>query len=126
MFDVKELIRLPDPKKSVRAEVREVIRDVRERPHVYIRVTLTGWHFPHRAEEPFMVVGKVVSERVLLSPDGHTARGYFTAALPAARKVTFGYGRTVTWDFSISINPRRIPRLDRKKLPKRTVDPFRR
>ncbi len=123
-MDAKDLIRLPDPKKNVRAEVREVVKDVNGRPHVFIRITLTGWHFPHRAEEPFMVIGDVVSWRVLISRDGLTAQGYFDTPLPSAKSLGFGYGNTIHWDFKIPIKPEIIPRLDRFRLPKGAIDPF--
>ena len=66
---VTELIRLPDPRQDVRIEMREVLKDVRGRPHVFVRVRLTGWHFPHRAPEAFAVIGNVVSNHVVISRD---------------------------------------------------------
>ena len=123
-MNAKEIIRLPDPKNDVRAEVREVVRDVKGRPHVFARIKLTGWHFPHRAPEPFMVVGDVVSQKVVISRDGSTAQGYFSEPLPAAQGLSFGYGKVIQWDFNLSINPEQIKRLDRLRLPKGAVDPF--
>lgn len=120
-----ELIRLPDPKRDVRAEVREVVKDVEGHPRVFNRIKLSGWHFPERAPEPFMVVGEVVSRRVEISPDGQTARAYFDEPLPRAERVSFGYGKVISWDFDFQIDPREIPRLDRLRLPKGVIDPFR-
>jgi hypothetical protein len=119
-----ELIRLPDPKVNVRAEVREVLKDVNGRPHVFARINLTGWHFPHRAQEPFMVVGKVVSQRVIISRDGLSAQGYFDEPLPKAKTLSFGYGNVIHWDFSLAIDPKKMTRLDRHRLPPGVVDPF--
>jgi len=120
-----ELIRLPDPKKQVRAEVREVVRDMKGRPHVFVRIKLTGWNFQHRAEEPFMVVGDVVAQDVTISRDGAIAQGYFAEALPRAERVSFGYGNVIHWDFDLPIEPERMDRLDRDRLPKDVIDPFR-
>lgn len=117
-----EIIRLPDPKKTVRAEVREVVKDIKGRPHLLARIRLSGWHFPERAEEPFMVVGEAVSDRVEISTDGHIANAYFSESLPRAERISFGYGKTVTWDFDVPIDPERMLRLDRVRLPKGVVD----
>ena len=121
-----EIIRLPDPKKDVRAEVREVVKDVKGRPHLFARIKLSGWYFQERAEEPFMLVGQVVSDRVEISPDGYSARGYFAEPLPRAERISFGYGNTISWDFDLPIDSERMPRLDRIKLPKDVIDQLRR
>jgi hypothetical protein len=119
-----ELIRLPDPHRDVRVEVREIVRDVFEKPHVFVRVKLTGWFFPGRALEPFAVVGDVVSRFVVLGPDSTSASAYFDRPLPRARRVSFGYGNIILWDFDVEIDVERIDRLDRKRLPRGVVDPF--
>jgi hypothetical protein len=119
-----EIIRLPDPKANVRAEIREVVRDINRVPHVFARIKLTGWHFPHRAAEPFMLVGNVVSQRVMIARDGSSAQGYFNEKLPEAKVLSFGYGKVIVWDFNILINPGLIVRLDRLRLPPNVVNPF--
>lgn len=120
----KDLIRLPDPRKNVRIEVREVVRDVFEKPHVFIRVRLTGWHFTHRALEPFLLIGKVVSRTVIISRDGLAADAYFDVPLPAAKRISFGYGDVIHWDFDLPIDPKMITRLDRARLPEGVTDPL--
>jgi hypothetical protein len=123
-MDAKELTRLPDPRKNVHAEVREVVQDIHGKPHLFLRVRLTGWGFPHRAQEPFLAVGDVVSRRVVIDRDGLAANAYFDKQLPAATRVSFGYGNTINWDFDVAIEPRSIHRLDRTRLPEKTIDPF--
>jgi len=115
-MDYREIVRLPDPRRNVRADLREVVADVEGKPKLYHRLKLTGWHFDARAPEPFMLVGRVVSQRVIMSPDGFAASGYFTEPVPAARQVTFGYGRVVSWDFPVAIRPVRLRPLDRARL----------
>jgi hypothetical protein len=124
-MEIRDIIRLPDPRKHVRLELREVLLDLHEKPHVLMRARLTGWHFQHRAEEPFMVVGEVVSRLVRLAPDGLTADAYFDKPLPRAKRVSFGYGRTIAWDFDLDVDPSRAPRLERDRLPKGAVDRLR-
>lgn len=123
-MNAKDLIRLPDPREKVRADVREVVRDVRGKPHVFVRMKLTGWHFPHRAPEPFVAVGDVVSRKVVIDRAGLVAQAYFDAPLPAAERVSLGWGNIISVDFDIPVIPDRIPRLDRKRLPEGTLDPF--
>lgn len=125
-MDAKELIRLPDPREKVRIAIKEVVRDVFEKPHVFIRVSLTGWHFPQRALEPFAVVGDLVSRMVLISPDGLVADAYFDTHLPPTNVISFGYGKVIHWDFDIPVQREDMARLDRFRLPKGTIDPFHR
>lgn len=120
----KELIRLPDPRKDVRVGVREVVRDVFGKPHVFIRVRLTGWRFPGRAPEPFMLIGDVVSRKVIIDQNGLGANGYFDKPLPRVDRVSFGYGKVIRWDFDLPIGPNDVIRLDRARLHKEIVDPF--
>ncbi|HEY2322766.1 MAG TPA: hypothetical protein VGJ82_07870 [Thermoanaerobaculia bacterium] len=121
-MDAKEIKRLPDPRRLVRADFREVIQEISGKPHLYIRLKLTGWHFPHRAREPFVVIGNVVSKRVIIDRDELVANAYFDKPIPAAERVSFGYGDTIAWDFDVPVEPRRIIALDRAKLPRGVID----
>ncbi len=123
-MEARDLIRLPDPRESVRAEVREVVRDIFDRPHVFIRVRLTGWNFPHRAPEPFLVIGEVLSRFVTIHVDGSVADAYFDKPFPRANRVSFGYGNVISWDFDVSVDPEKLLRLDRARLSQRITDPF--
>jgi hypothetical protein len=115
-MDIKDIRRNPDPRKSVRAELREVVTDFAGQPQLFVRLKLAGWNFPERAPEPFMLVGRTISERVVIAPDGLSAAGYFAEPLPEAEGVSFGYGNTVSWDFPVHIRPERLRRLDRRRL----------
>jgi hypothetical protein len=115
-MEFREIVRAPDPYRAVRADLREVVAEVEGKPHLYHRLQLSGWHFEARAEEPFMLVGRVVSRRVIITPDGLVASGYFAGPIPQAKLVSFGYGRTIAWDFPLALRPDRIRRLDRVRL----------
>lgn len=123
-MNVQDLIRLPDPRRDVRISVREVVRDLSGKPHLLVRVRLTGWGFQHRALEPFVVVGDVVSRMVRIDRDGLAANAYFDQPLPPARRVSFGYGNVIHWDFDLPVDPDRVERLDRRRIPPGTSDPF--
>lgn len=119
-MEASDIIRLADPREGVRAQVREVVRDIDGRPTVLWRLTLTGWHFAARDSKPFMLVGDAVSDDVRIAPDG-VAHGYFRRAIPQAERVSFGYGRVIAWDFDLPVNTD-VERLDRGRLPKDVVD----
>jgi hypothetical protein len=121
-MNFEEIIRVPEPKRNVRAEISEVVRDVAQQPHIFVRVRLRGWYFPERAPEPFLLIGKTVSKFVLIAQDRETADAYFDVNPPAAQSVSFGYGKTISWDFEVSIDPKQILRLDRARLPKGHID----
>jgi hypothetical protein len=121
-MNFEEIIRVPEPKRNVRAEISEVVRDVAQQPHIFVRVRLRGWYFPERAPEPFLLIGKTVSKFVLIAQDREMADAYFDVNPPAAQSVSFGYGKTISWDFEVSIDPKQILRLDRARLPKGHVD----
>ncbi len=121
-MDISQVIRRPDPRKSVQVELREVVRDVGNKPHVFIRARLSGWHFPERAPEPFVVIGKAVSRFVVIGPGGDTADAYFNVRPAAAREVSFGYGKAISWDFEAHVDAQALPRLDRARLPKGVID----
>jgi hypothetical protein len=123
-LDAKDIIHLPDPRATVTVQVREVVRDGRDRPYVFRRVTLAGWHFPHRALEPFLLIGDAVSLFVLIARDETSAHAYFDRPLPHVRQISFGYGNVISWDFDLEIDEHTIARLDRGRLPKNVVDPF--
>jgi hypothetical protein len=124
-MDARDIIRLPDPGDNVQLELREVVIELDRRPHVFMRARLTGWLFQHRAEEAFLLVGDVVSRFVRIAPDGLSADAFFDKPLPRVRDVSFGYGRTVAWEFKATVNERRVKRLDRARLPDGVVDAFR-
>lgn len=121
-MNIKEIIRLPEPRKDIKIELREVVREVAKKPHLFIRVRLLGWHFPERALEPFLVIGNAVSRFVILGADGTTADAYFDVRPPAAKRVSFGYGNIISWDFDVTVEPAGIDRLDRTRLPKGFID----
>ena len=123
-MQVADIIRLPDPRKNVKLELAEVLRDINGRPHVFVRVKLSGWHFPHRAQIPFLLVGNTLSTLVIIARDSSSASAYFDRAVPSADRVSLGYGKTIRWDFDIAVDPQTMPRLDRARLPDRVVDPF--
>jgi len=121
-MEINDIIRLPDPRKQIRSEVREVVQDWEGRPQVFWRLRLSNWHFIPRAQIPFVLVGKVLSHHVRVDEDLSAANAYFDRPLPPAKQVTFGWGRTVDWEAPITINPRKVERLNRRRLPKGVVD----
>lgn len=121
-MNASEIIRLPDPRENVHLDAREVVRDVAGTPTIFVRVRVTGWHFPHRAPEPFMLIGNVVSRFVIISSDGHIADAFFDTAIADAPGVSVGYGHVVEWDFNIPVHVADLRVLDRARVPPGTID----
>jgi hypothetical protein len=110
----------PDRKDIVSWNVREVMLDFAEVPHLTVRLELTGVRFAHRALEPFMRVGDVQSRLVLIDPDEQVARGYFDRPLPDGAQIVFGYGDQVVLVIRGKFQSKALKRLDRERLPKGT------
>lgn len=87
-----DLIDYPIETDRIDYEVRQVLRDLNEKPHLLTRVKLTGTEFPRRALEPYVRVGDVESRFVNLSDDGTIARAYFDQPLADGETIEFGYG----------------------------------
>jgi hypothetical protein len=60
-----------------------------------VRVTVHGPTFPQRALVPELIVGKAEAERVSITPDGRTIRGYFRTLPPEGASVTVRYGNSL-------------------------------
>lgn len=120
-----DIVRRPDPRLNVRIELREAILEMDGRPHLFARMRLTGWRFPHRAPEPFVLVGDVVSYLVRIARDELTADAYFDQRIPTAERISFGYGNTIEWDFDIAVKPGSMTLLDRNRLSPDIIDHLR-
>jgi hypothetical protein len=115
-----DLIDFPIESKRLHWEARQVVRDLYEKPHLLLRLKLTGTHFPQRALEPFVVVGKMRSRFVEIAEDGLSANAYFDEPLPVGGRVEFGYEREVLLRFPAVFDSETVELLDPKRLPERT------
>jgi hypothetical protein len=106
-----------DSTQALHWEAREVLRDIEQRPHLFTRIKLGGRYFPHRALEPFVVVGRVRSLFVEISEDSLNARAYFDALLPEAGTIKFGYGSEIMLSFPRQFSHDDVQRLDPARLP---------
>jgi hypothetical protein len=98
-------------------DVREVLRDIEQRPHLFTRITLSGTYFPQRALEPFVAVGRARSRFVDISEEGLSARAYFDTPLPKTGRIRFGYGNQIMLRFPRSFSRDDVQRLDPARLP---------
>ncbi len=91
-----------------------------------MRIRLTGTHFPQRALEPFVVVGKVRSRFVEIADDGLSANAYFDRPPPQRGRIEFGYGEDILLRFPRAFDKGVAKLLDAERLPKKTrfVDRF--
>lgn len=124
MFE--NLTRFPIESESLAWEAREVLRDKDGHPHLWLRIRMTGTHFPHRASEPYLQVGKVRSAFAIIEPDGLSVSGYFDRPVGGG-PVEFGYEGD--GPLLRSARPLDVPAtatLDRNLLPRevRNLDRF--
>lgn len=111
---------IPPEDLAVDWTAREVVVDLLHIPHLLRRLTITGPHFPHRAEEPFVRVGNVRSRFVRISPDGMRADAYFDTDLPNNGEIVFGHRDTVELILRNNYADEQLVRLDRTRIPKAT------
>jgi hypothetical protein len=121
MFDTLYIAQLPE----LPFEAREVVKEIDDRPHLLVRIEISGGYFPHRAPEPFIriITGKKVETSWFaeISEDNRSLVGYFPTNLPRQGTVEFGYGDEVMGRLKLNFAAKNIARLDRKRLPKDVV-----
>jgi hypothetical protein len=111
----------PERKEVISWEVSEVMHDLEKRPHLLLRLELTGIHFAARALPAFVRVGKVQSRFVRFDADGLKVLAYFDQPLPDRGTIRFGYGPQVAIELH---DPyvHHVPKpLDRKRLHEGTL-----
>lgn len=120
-MDIKYRMRkLPEYK--VRA--REVVRVLDDRPHLLVRMEISGEYFPHRAAHPFVMI-KVGKEKYFkdlfteVSPDNQKLLGYLPIHIPPKGVIVFGYGDEIWGSVPGEFDPKSVARLDRKRLPQK-------
>jgi hypothetical protein len=112
---------------QVRWEAQEVVREIDARPHLLLRVTITGGSFPQRALVPWvrLVLGESVAARAWftdISDDSDALRGYFPTDVSLDGTVEYGYGPHVYGRALEKLDAGAVTRLDRTRLPPDVVD----
>jgi len=98
-------------------EAKEVVHDVAQRPHLMIRVRLTGPVFPERAAEPFVRIGRVRARVVEIEKPGNAVRAYFDRMPPEEGVIEYGYDDDAWYRFPRRFTHVGMPRLDHDRLP---------
>lgn len=111
----------------VELRAQEVVKELDDRPHLLVRIEITGPDFPHRAAEPFVRI--LGGERAVaqswfadISEDGRRLLAYFPTDVPPGRVIEFGYGRDVMGRIQAAFEPGVIRRLERERLPREAVE----
>jgi len=116
MFDITLMQKIP----QLPWQAREVIREIDDRPHLLVRITISGGFFQHRALEPFIriVSGRKIVESWFaeITEDNSALSGYFPTDLPGN-----GYGNQVLGRMNLKFIDKSVERLDSEKLPKETI-----
>lgn len=109
-----------------KAQAREVIKVLNDRPHLVVRVEVSGENFPHRAPHPFMRL-RTDDDNFLddlfteVAPDNSALIGYLPVTIPDGGVIEFGYGAEIWGTVSLGHTTRPMTRLERKRLPKDVV-----
>ena len=59
-----------------------------------LRITVFGPNFPQRAVEPELFVGRLAAQRVAISADQRSIRGYFPVLPPSGARIRVRYGES--------------------------------
>jgi hypothetical protein len=112
-----DLMKFPLEHENLRWEAGEGLLVVDGRPHLFLRVKLTGTRFPLVAQIPQVWVGNVFAKHVLIDEDGLTVRAYFDQPLPEGETLYFGHLAQAELSFG-PFETRKITKLNRARLPK--------
>lgn len=114
------------PVRELTWRAQEVVRVVDHKPHLVVRITVTGGHFPQRALVPFI---RVMEGEKVVARDWFTEIGedgsliaYFQTDMPKSGVLEYGYFPEILGRISLRFNANAIQRLDRKRLAKDVVD----
>jgi hypothetical protein len=113
-----DLIKFPIEHENLKWQAREALLDIDGRPHLFVRIKLTGTRFVHRAAIPQVWVGEVFARYVLIDEDELAVRAYFDHVPPGA-SLYFGYERRAELSFG-RFDAGRMTVLDRVRLPRGT------
>jgi hypothetical protein len=114
-----DLMKFPIEHEKLKWDAREAVLDIDGRPHLFVRVRLTGTKFVQRALIPQVWVGEVFAKHVEIDDDGLAVRAYFDQA-PRSGTLYFGYGGQPELSFG-PFESRKVSVLDRERLPREIV-----
>jgi hypothetical protein len=106
-----------------KAQAKEVVKVLNDRPHLLVRVEVSGEYFPHRAAEPFIRIkvenGEYFNDLFAdISPNNQRILGYLPVNVPACGIIEFGYGAEIWGIVPTEFTAESVMRLKREKLPK--------
>lgn len=117
-----DLIKYPIEHDRLKWEAKYVIKDLWGKPHLLLRLKLTGTRFQERALEPIVTIGEAQSLFVEIAEDGLAACAYFDHPVPSRATVEFGYGHGPLLRFAGYVTSKAVKILDPELLPKGTVN----
>jgi len=108
-------------------QATEVLKQIDERPHLVVRILISGSHFPHRAALPFVRIVTETKQVVNnwfaeVADDNRGLVGYFPTDLPKEGIIEFGYGGKLLGRVRVGFESKIVKRLERTRLPKEMVE----
>lgn len=105
---------------------KEVIKIIDDKPHLLLRIKISGTNFPHRAKEPVVRIMYskekfAVSWFAKVSDDNKSLNAYFPVDTDISEWIEYGYGNVIHCKINEKFDPNKIYRLDREKMIDDTV-----
>lgn len=114
------------PVRELTWHAQEVVRVVDRKPHLVVRITVTGGHFPQRALVPFI---RIMEGEKQVARDWFTEIGedgsliaYFQTDMPKSGVLEYGYFPEILGRIPLRFDANAIKRLDRKRLANDVMD----
>lgn len=120
-----DFIYKPTPK--IKLSGKEVIKIINDKPHLLLRLELSGDYFPHLDRPPFVRIMYSRKNNFELcwfanvSDDNRSIYAYFPIDCKMASRIEYGYGNEVIGKVTEKIAEDRFEKLNNKKLEKSTV-----
>lgn len=87
----EDLIKFPIKHENLKWESSKTLLDIKEIPHFFLMIKLTGTKFPIRAQMTQVWVGDVYAQIVLIDKNGLTVRAYFDNLPGEGYTIYFGH-----------------------------------
>lgn len=118
----KQLFIRKDALPKYEVATKEVVKILNDRPHLLVRMTISGGYFPHRAPHPFIHIRVGEQEYFTdyfaeISDDNRLLIGYLPVDFPEKGVIEFGYGNEIWGTIPDEFSRDSIKRLERKRLP---------
>ena len=115
----------PDPQINLKG--KEVVKIINEKPHLLLRLEISGDYFPHLGREPFVRIMHTQKKEfdvcwfAEVSQDNRSIYAYFPIDCKISKRVEYGYGNEVIGTVTEKFVEKGFDRLVKSRLEKGTI-----